>query len=567
MNVTATIPIDLKRLKFSRYGSWMAWAAESRDGVGYLALKSLLGEFASTDIVWLEALGGGSPAGPEIAATPALLRCGYATGSLDICFPEPGQVRLRLGGGLRLRLHWNINENNLTPTAQGDWRLIGWNLGCKFRTNRIHGRFERTDGAAPPLFDRGVGFDLSPGEDGTAELMIERYLTEAPHRTDLGPFDQAADTVAAEFEAYHRASLPGTPEATAARAHAAYVNWSATVLPEGAITRPVMLMSNNWMRNAWNWDTFFNVMALSVHQPDLAWESVRLFFDHQAPDGQLPGYINNKQVNYTRPQAPMQGWTMGWILDHGGMLDRERIAYLQPRLERLLDWWLTCRDDTGSGFPYLLFPSDTGWDHCTPLHGNCPNRSPDVSAYLALVMETLGRFARLLGEEAQAQAWEARARDFAARICTHFWDGRRFRSPHAYTGAENPGDSLHNYRPLVLGQLLPAEIVQSIVAQLREEGRFLTPYGLASESLRSGFYVPDGYWRGAIWASTMLALIDGLRRAGEDGFARELAGRFCRLCEREGFAENFNATTGTAVRDPAYTWTSSVYLMLATYYR
>ncbi len=34
-------------------------------------------------------------------------------------------------------------------------------------------------------------------------------------------------------------------------------------------------------------------------------------------------------------------------------------------------------------------------------------------------------------------------------------------------------------------------------------------------------------------------------------------------CAVSGFAENFNAVTGDPLRDPAYTWTSSVFLTLA----
>lgn len=563
------IPIDLRRLRFSRYGSWLAWTLETRGGKDYLALKSLLSGTASDDILKVEALDldGRRREIVDLQVAPARLRCSYGEAILECCLPHPEQVRLRLSGCLRLRFHWNINENNLTPTAEGNWRFIGWNLGCKFRTNCLRGRFERPRAEPAPHFERGISFDLEPTGQATAELMVERYLTEVPHRTDLEDFDSAADRVAREFHDYLEDTLPGTPGQASSRARAAYVNWSATVGPEGFVTRKVMLMSNNWMRNVWNWDTFFNVMALSVNQPDLAWEGVRLFFDHQAPDGQLPGYVNNSQVSYTRPQSPMQGWAMGWILKHGRMLDPSRIGYLYPRMERLLQWWFASRDDTRSGFPYHLFPSDSGWDHCTPLFRNCPNQSPDISAYLSLTMETLGRFAHLSGDEEKAAEWEQRSRQFAAEIVRQFWTGERFRSPHAYTGRENSGDSLHNFRPLILGHLLPSEVVDRIVEQLRDEGRFLTPYGLATESLRSESFVEDGYWRGAVWAPTMLVFIDGLWRADRRDFARELADRFCRVCEKEGFAENFSALTGRALRDPAYTWTSSVYLILSTYYR
>ena len=37
---------------------------------------------------------------------------------------------------------------------------------------------------------------------------------------------------------------------------------------------------------------------------------------------------------------------------------------------------------------------------------------------------------------------------------------------------------------------------------------------------------------------------------------------FCNTVKDNGFAENFDAITGEANNDPAYTWTSSVYLTL-----
>ena len=58
-------------------------------------------------------------------------------------------------------------------------------------------------------------------------------------------------------------------------------------------------------------------------------------------------------------------------------------------------------------------------------------------------------------------------------------------------------------------------------------------------------------------------IADGLLRGGEAALAGEIARRFCDTCAASGFAENFNAVTGAPLRDPAYTWTSSVFLTLA----
>ncbi|MEV4727753.1 MGH1-like glycoside hydrolase domain-containing protein, partial [Micromonospora humida] len=91
----------------------------------------------------------------------------------------------------------------------------------------------------------------------------------------------------------------------------------------------------------------------------------------------------------------------------------------------------------------------------------------------------------------------------------------------------------------------------------------LTTHGLATEPTDSPRYLADGYWRGPIWAPSTVLVEDGLRRAGHTALADEISRRFLALCERSGFAENFDAETGKGLRDRAYTWTASSYLSLA----
>jgi glycogen debranching enzyme len=95
----------------------------------------------------------------------------------------------------------------------------------------------------------------------------------------------------------------------------------------------------------------------------------------------------------------------------------------------------------------------------------------------------------------------------------------------------------------------------------------LTPHGLATELPASPHYRSDGYWRGPIWAPATVLIEDGLRRAGHQRLADEISARFRTLCETNGFAENFDALTGAGLRDRAYTWTASSYLILAEAHR
>ena len=60
-----------------------------------------------------------------------------------------------------------------------------------------------------------------------------------------------------------------------------------------------------------------------------------------------------------------------------------------------------------------------------------------------------------------------------------------------------------------------------------------------------------------------MLLLDGLRSCGREDRAREAAERFCELVTKSGASENFDALTGEGLRDRAYTWTSSVFFLLA----
>ena len=133
----------------------------------------------------------------------------------------------------------------------------------------------------------------------------------------------------------------------------------------------------------------------------------------------------------------------------------------------------------------------------------------------------------------------------------------------AYTGETFASDSLLPRLPVVLGPRLPARLRAPLIADL-ESDKFLTEWGWATESPASPHYRSDGYWLGSIWAPTTMLLCDGLRGCGREDLARDVALRFCRLCDKSGFAECFDALTGAGQRDRAYTWTASIFFLLAS---
>ena len=110
---------------------------------------------------------------------------------------------------------------------------------------------------------------------------------------------------------------------------------------------------------------------------------------------------------------------------------------------------------------------------------------------------------------------------------------------------------------------LDAPIRRRLVRAVQDH---LTPYGLATEQPDSGQYEADGYWRGPVWGPATVLVEEALRTAGARAAADEVSASYRRLCEESGFAENFDAGTGQGLRDRAYTWTASCYLLLARQY-
>ena len=143
------------------------------------------------------------------------------------------------------------------------------------------------------------------------------------------------------------------------------------------------------------------------------------------------------------------------------------------------------------------------------------------------------------------------------------WRKDHFVAIRASDGSAIDSQSLILYIPIILGKRLPSDVRNKLIQGLTEPGRFRTAHGFATEPLTSKYYTTDGYWRGPIWAPATMLLAEGLESAGEHALAKKVREDFCRMAQQSGMYENFNAITGDGLRDPAYTWTSSVYLIFA----
>lgn len=481
-----------------------------------------------------------------------------APGSVRIVFDGTRSIRM-LGTGLSLELEFPTAPGaSIYAVQDGRWEVNARASGCKLMLESLRGGLEAESHWEGEASSR-MRARFSPGPDGMWEGCLDLFdSTWVP--TPRRPFADCEAAVRAEFQTFLEGFSPVDAEWEAARARAALVNWSAIVEPSGHFRREAMLMSKHHMSNVWSWDHAFNAMAHIRQDPVLAWDQMMLMADRQNAFGAFPDATNDIHEHFNFCKPPIHGWALSHLRRRNPeFFTEERLKEALSWLIPWTQWWLTHRLWQSEQLPYYLHGNDSGWDNSTFFLKGVPMLTPDLASFLVLQCREIAAIQILLGETQKAEVWSNTAADLLDRLLKRFWNGERFVAVKVPEGDIIEADTLIQTIPLVLGDLLPMEIREKTTAHLQ---RYLTEWGLATEYPSSPHYTPDGYWRGPIWAPPTLLLVDGLRRGGNPALAREIRTRFLNLCRHAGFAENFNALTGDALRDPAYTWTSSVFLFL-----
>ncbi|MFE7901002.1 trehalase family glycosidase [Streptomyces sp. NPDC057424] len=508
----------------------------------------------------------GDRAGAQVETTPGLLSWISAGGRIDLSYESPDTVRLR-GSGLGINV--DAAAHTLTPfsgtyffrdPAADAHVFTSYETGRRYRVTMLSGTVARTPGTQALGSDHR-GLAVTAETNGHWEIAIEEFDTARPPYASPAGFDAIVESARTSFATFVDQVAPWRSSATPAAELAAYVVWSATVRPTGLVTRPAVLMSKHWMDKVWSWDHCFNALALAPGCPDLALDQFALPFDHQDDSGALPDSVTHSEVLYNFVKPPIHGWTFGRL--------RRRLptppgpaelAETYDRLERWTDFWLTARRAPGAELPHYQHGNDSGWDNATTFDPERVIETADLAAFLVLQLRELADLATALDKPDDMRRWTESAEEMQSALLGRLWATDRFVARGADTGDTWSSASLLDLMPVVLGEHLPGDVSSTLADHIKAH---LTPYGLATELPTSPHYLADGYWRGPIWAPATVLIEDGLRRAGHERLADDISARFRALCETHGFAENFDALTGTGLRDRAYTWTASSYLLLA----
>lgn len=563
---------DLNIVPFSRRESFLAIsllpeAKERRKGLYLRTVRGGDDKFGEAFLIELLDRNN-EPVSFDPIASPEKLRLEttHWAGHADICLSDSRTVRFRSKGcGIRLTF-FPAAYDYAYETDPDRWEVNSFTHGCRFMLTRLAGRLSMEVAWDEIKSSRVTAVFSADEETDTAEFAVEEFMTVMTPRSEWESFEEAVRLVQEDYGSWLNRTLTVPERWQEARELAAYITWSCLVPAEGCLTRPAMYMSKNWMTNIWSWDNCFNAMALVRHNPKLAWDQFMIFFDRQDESGLIPDFVNDKYELWNCNKPPIHGWTLSWMMRRTDFIQEEQLREVYGPLSKWTQWWFTYRDHDGDGIPQYNHGNDSGWDNSTAFNNGIPVESPDLSSYLIIQMEVLAELAGLLGLPEEAAAWKQKADDTLERMLCHFWRDGRFTACRSGTHEVSEGDSLLLFVPILLGKRLPEHIRAALLAGLRDETRFLTWNGWATESVSSRYYKPDGYWRGPIWAPSTMLLVEGVAAAGDRELAMEVAQRFCRMLSSSGMAENFDALTGAGLRDRAFTWTSSVFLILGHEY-
>ncbi|MER6372394.1 amylo-alpha-1,6-glucosidase [Streptomyces mirabilis] len=502
----------------------------------------------------------------RVTATPSQLSWTHESGHIDLAYESPDTIRLR---GKTAGLRVTAAAQTLTPftgtyfyrdPVDGAHVFTSYETGRRYRITVLSGIVREISGSQS-LGGAERGLTVTAEADAIWEAAIQELDSARRPYSSSTTFDEVVAMAERAIGAFTDAVAPWRSPGTPAAELAAYVLWSATVDPAGLVRRPAVLMSKHWMDKVWSWDHCFNALALASGAPALAWNQFALPFDHQDESGALPDSVTHSEVlrNFVKP--PIHGWTLAHLRRRlSEPLSRAQLAAAYDMLRRWTDFWLTARRAPGANLPHYQHGNDSGWDNATTFDPERVVVTADLAAFLALQLRELGALATELGLPAAARDWLRAAEATQTAMLDELWTGEKFLARGADSGDTWSSSSLLDLMPIVLGEHLPENLGKALAVRIEAH---LTPYGLASELPTSPHYRPDGYWRGPIWAPATVLIEDGLRRAGHHRLADEISARFRGLCETHGFAENFDALTGTGLRDRAYTWTASSYLLLA----
>jgi putative isomerase len=500
-----------------------------------------------------------------------------------------GEVRVLETGEWGLRVWWVLwfggEDATVTLEGAGDYerppvaRAGELAFGPRRRPVGAH-LYDRREDVGEEL--EGCGYYFRPPPRATGRFAVLRFNAVEPREV---------------FAVARREALPGALagadaalEDARARAHAAPPRPAAVrdVLAWNTVwdaTRgvPYTAATRAWVDRrfggtiVWQVDAFAHVL-LAGHVGDLALARANLdaALAGATPAGNLAALRSPLTLWADRSHPPLGALAL-WDL-HARTGDAALLRDALPVLTRAWRWWFAHRDGDGDGLlehgsspvgdghfvhTRLAALDESAMDN-GPQHDEAGFRADthtldtaDVGLNALLVLEG-ELLAELQGGDAELSAGAAALRE---RVRERLWDPeRRVFANRRWDGRFARSLAPTSFYPLLAAIATP-EQAHALVHEHLLRG-FWGALPVAGTPHDDPAAADNVYWRGRVWAILNLLVYRGLRRAGFDREAAEVAERGLAVFERHWADrrcyENLNQITGEGAdspdADPFYTW-------------
>lgn len=542
--------IDLSTIPFSRYGS-------------YFVISILDGQF------WLRDIRGGDESPSQLFMLQFEEDVDYVCtetqltifekdnleARIDFIFPHYQSVHIKTQNLSVELIADKVRYDSFNFMDSGKYEYISYKKENKYGMTLISGKVE-IEAPWMTVGNENVNIKLMPN----SELYIENYRVIQSSQHKVEDFDVAKQSLEQEYSTWLNKMPVLDNKYEASKNLASYLLWTNTVGKDGLMKYDITYMSKNWMQNIWSWDNCFNAILMADQFPELAYNQLKVFIDYQDESGAYADFINDKFVSYNCVKPPIHAWAYRKMMAINPYFqDKVRLNEMYDSLVLNTNFWLNYR--THNDLPYYTHGNDSGWDNASIFHEGFPVTAPDLSAYLIQQMDILSSMAEQLGKLDDATCWKQKADNLFERFLPTFYDGTQFRAFHTFSEKMiHSNSSAILFLPIVISYRFEEDLSKQIIQEFLS--RFECNYGIATEEASSSLFTGDGYWLGPIWAPETYIFVDALFRAGFDKDALRISEKFCEATLIGGLAENFNPHTGEGNDDLAFSWTSSVLLLL-----
>ncbi len=479
------------------------------------------------------------------------LRIDTTHGQIEVCLDDLDQLRVRGSGvGLRLVLCAESPKGSccgcrgMYPVPGGGWEADMGEHG-KMLFVPLSGALVLTDpwNVEKNEYDR-LDIDFVPSvETGCFEAAVHEYMDTRRRDDSYLPFDEIKARNQKEFEEFVSTNLrrPAKGWEDLFR-YCAYTIWSHRSGVCGRFKEPMVFMHLIWADYAMSWQQSYNAMPM-LNNPREGWRLIRSMFRYQAPNGQISFNVTYHNVGLNYMQPAFQALALDWLFYECGSdwLTREDCEEAYPDFKAWLDFWETKRNaGHGDDRVYILGPHESGWDDLSLYQKGFPIETPDLYAYMIMLMDCCAVMADKLGKSDEADAFRARAKKLLGSLLTDLWDGDSFIGYMTETGETVKCKSLAMFQALVLGKDRLPEFVYDKLAKDVMDPEYLTDIGLVTESLKSPLcHFGYNFVLGRVITPCSMLTAVGLYRCGKREEAREVCRRVCRNLYDNGLLLGF----------------------------